>query len=118
VQELARQTETAPRELQELDARLERLRERQRNGDPDLTADELQAALERVGQKRRELLDAQPAAKRSAKILPMLSKAAALYRRQIADGLNGNPREALKARVILRELFGKIRLVPGSGGSL
>ncbi len=45
-------------------------------------------------------------AKQSAKILPMLAKAAALYRRQIAQGLDGNEREALKARVILRELFG------------
>jgi site-specific DNA recombinase len=38
----------APRELQELVARIARLRERLRAGDPDLTADELQGAIERA----------------------------------------------------------------------
>src|SRR6185437_5461524 len=37
----------APRELQELAARIERLRERLQHGDPDMTADELQAAIDR-----------------------------------------------------------------------
>ena len=108
----------APRELQELDARLERLRERLRKGDPDMAPDEIQAAIDRAQAKRAELEAAQPAARRSAKILPMLTKAAALYRRQIAQGLDGNPREALKARVILRELLGEIRLEPDANGSL
>jgi hypothetical protein len=49
----------------------------------------------------------------------MLPRAAELYRRQIAQGLDGDPRAALKARVILRELFGgKIRLVPDAKGGL
>jgi hypothetical protein len=40
-----------------------------------------------------------------------------MYRQQIALGLDGDPRAALKARVILRELFGgKIRLVPDENG--
>src|SRR6185312_1193582 len=37
-----------PRELEELDARIMRLRERSKAGDPDLTPDELQAAIERA----------------------------------------------------------------------
>jgi len=42
------------------------------------------------------------------------------YRRQIALGLDGDPRAALKARVVLRELFvgGKVDLTPGPDGSL
>jgi hypothetical protein len=48
-----------------------------------------------------------------------LPRAAELYRRQIAEGLNGNPRGALRARVFLREWFsGKIRLEPLSDGGL
>jgi hypothetical protein len=40
-------------------------------------------------------------------------------KRQIAQGLDGSPREAAKARLLLRELFGgKIRLVPGADKSL
>jgi hypothetical protein len=109
----------APRELQELTARIERLRERLVKGDPDMPADELQAAIDRAEGKRRELQDQQPEAKRSAKVLSMLPEAAALYRPQVAQGLDGNPREALKARVFLREWFsGKIRLEPLSNGAL
>lgn len=49
----------------------------------------------------------------------LLSQAAELYRRQIAQELDGHPREAGKARVILRELFdGKIRLEPKENGKL
>jgi len=99
--------------------RLTRLRERARSGDPDLTADELQAAIERAEGKRAALLAAQPSAKRSAKVLSMLPRAAEAYRRQIEQGLDGDPRAALKARVILEDLFGgKVRLVPKPDGSL
>src|SRR5579863_3292295 len=44
-----------PRELVELTARIERLRERLQHGDPDMTADELQAAIDRAEEKRHEL---------------------------------------------------------------
>ena len=109
----------APRELQELTARIERLRERLRAGDPDLAADELQAAIDRAEGKRRELEAEQPEAKQSARVLSVLPRAAELYRRQVAEGLDGNPREALKARVFLREWFsGKIRLEPLPDGGL
>jgi hypothetical protein len=109
----------APRELQDLTARIERLRERLQKGDPDMTADEIQAAIDRAEAKRRELQDQQPEVKQSAKLLSILPRAAELYRRQVAEGLDGNPREALKARVFLREWFsGKIRLEPLPDGGL
>jgi len=41
----------------------------------------------------------------SAKVLSILPRAADLYRRQIAQGLDGNAREALKARVFQRHWF-------------
>jgi hypothetical protein len=114
----ARATE-APHELQELAARIDRLRERLRRGDPDMPADEIQAAIDRAEAKRRELQDQQPAAKQSAKILTMLPRAAYAYRRQISRGLDGDEREALKARVLLRGLFGgEVRMVPLEGGGL
>jgi hypothetical protein len=119
VRETQRATVEAPRELQELTARIARLRERLRHGDPDMQPDELQAAIDRAEAKRRELENQQPVAKASAKVLSILPRAAELYRRQVAQGLDGNPREALKARVFLREWFsGKIRLEPLPDGGL
>jgi hypothetical protein len=90
------------------------------NGDPDITLDELQAALERAEYKRREL--AEPRTENlggSAKLLSILPNAAELYRRQISLGLDGaHPQIMLKARLALRELPGQIRLEPGENGSL
>ena len=60
----------------------------------------------------------QPAAKQSAKMLATLSKAAELYRRQIAQGLDNDARAAGKARALLRKLLGTIRLCPGPDNSL
>lgn len=54
----------------------------------------------------------------SAKILAALPSAAAAYKRQIEKGLEANPREANKARVILRDLLGPIQMCPGEDGSL
>jgi hypothetical protein len=82
----ARATE-APHGLQELAARIERPRERLRKGAPDMTADEIQAAIDRAEGKRRELQEQQPAAKQSARILTMLPRAADAYCRQISRGL-------------------------------
>lgn len=107
-----------PHELQQLDARLVRLRERFQRGDPDMEPDELRAAIGKAEAKRRELMELQFAASDSAKVLSMLPKAAALYCKQIDDGLNGNPEAALKARVILREMLGEIRLQPATDGGL
>ncbi len=103
----------APRELQELAARIERLRERMKGGDPDMTADEFQAAIEKVEEKRRELQEQQAGAALSVRVPSILPRAAELYRRQVALGLEGDPQATLKARVFLREWFGgKIRLEP------
>lgn len=112
-------SDSQPKDLQELDARLARLRRRLQDGDEDLAADEIQVAIDRVEVKRKDLLRAQPEAKESAKVLAMLPRAADLSRQQIEKGLDGNPRAALKARVVLKDLFGgQIRLIPGEGNSL
>ena len=80
--------------------------------------DELQAAIDRAEEKRREL-QGQPNAIPPAKAIAFMSRAAELYRRQVAQGLDGNPHAALKARVFLREWFGgKIRLEPLPDGGL
>ena len=42
-----------------------------------------------------------------------LPKAASAYRKQIADGLSGDPKAAAKAHLILRDLLGPISLKPG-----
>jgi hypothetical protein len=107
-----------PQELQELTARIERLRARLNRGDPDMTPDELQAGIERAEAKARELRGPE-ASTPAMKAFTMLPRAAEAYRRQITLGLEGEPRAALKARSILRELFGgEIRLVPEPDGGL
>ncbi len=107
-----------PRELQELDARIMRLRERLKAGDPDLTPDELQAAIDRAEAKRRQVFDVQPTERENARVLAMLPRTAELYREQIEQGLGGDPAASAKARTILREMLGEITLSPGEGGSL
>jgi site-specific DNA recombinase len=109
----------APRELTGITERIGRLRERLKNGDPDMPPDELQAAIDRAEAKRRKLLDQEPAARHAAKVLTMLPKAAELARREVAQALAGDSRASLKARVILREAYeGGIRLVPDENGGL
>jgi site-specific DNA recombinase len=113
-------TAEQPHELMELDARIARLRKRMAAGDPDITPDELRAALDVAEYKRRELAHAKPTdISEGAKLLTMLPNAAELYRRQIALGLDGaHPQIRLKARLAIRELLGQIRLEPGQDGSL
>src|SRR5581483_6344985 len=106
-----------PRELEELDARIMRLRERLKAGDPDLTPDELQAAIDRAEAKRRQVFDMQPTERENARVLAMLPRTAELYREQIDQGLGGDPAAAAKARTILREMLGEIMLSPGESGS-
>lgn len=110
---------TIPHEAAELDARIARLRERLKTGDPDLTPDELQAAIERAENKRRELEHARNSIGASTQIFSVMPKAAEYYGQQISLGLDGDPTAALKARPIVRELLGgKVDLVPGEDGSL
>ena len=109
-----------PQELAELDARIERLRKRLAAGDPDMAPDELQVAIERAERKRRELADAPPFEAREAnRILTVLPNAAELYRKQIELGLDGAAAHLVqKARLVLRELLGIIRLEPDENGGL
>jgi len=85
-----------------------------------MAPDEIEAAINRAEEKLRELEQQQPAAKASAKLFSMVPKAAQAYRKQVAAGLDGNPREAEKARALLRRLCvdGKVTLIPGEDGSL
>ena len=69
-------------------------------------------------QKRRELVESQPAAIESAKMIAMFPKAAKDYRCQITLGLDQDPRAADKARAILRKLLGQIDLRLGPNESL
>jgi site-specific DNA recombinase len=102
-----------PRVLEELDARIMRLRERLKAGDLDLTPDELQAAIDRAEAKRRQVFDVQPTERENARVLAMLPRTAELYREQIDQGLGGDPAASAKARTILREMLGEIMLSPG-----
>jgi len=110
----------APKELVDLGARICRLHERLAHGDPDMTTDEIQAAIDRAETKRLELKEASgPKPSRASNIPSALPRAANLYKRQIALGLNGDRRAADKARVLLRDWFGgRIRLVPQPDGGL
>ncbi|HEY4448854.1 MAG TPA: hypothetical protein VGN03_09660, partial [Steroidobacteraceae bacterium] len=51
-------------------------------------------------------------------VLSVLPKAAEMFRRQVEQGLDGDERAALKARVFLRELLGRIDLKPEGDGEL
>jgi hypothetical protein len=85
---------------------------------PDIPEDELQAAIDRAEAKRRELQEEVSTYLLSAKAIAFMSRAAELYRRQVAQGLDGNAQAALKARVFLREWFGgktRLELLPDGG---
>jgi hypothetical protein len=107
-------------QVQQLDGRIARLRDRLKNGDPDLAPDELQAAIERAMEKREQLVAAQrPAAAKAdhARILAALPDAAKRYREMINKGLSGSPEETARARVVLRDLLGgSILLEPTKAG--
>ena len=45
-----------------------------------------------------------------------MSRAAELYRRQVAQGLDGNPQAALKARVFLSRMVGRKNLAGAIAG--
>ena len=56
----AERSTEVPKALTALEARIARLRERLHRGDPDMPADELQAAIERAEAKRRDLVESLP----------------------------------------------------------
>ncbi len=105
--------EAAPKELVALDARIRRLQSRLKDGDPDMTADELQAAIDRATSKRAELTSGLPTALVTTRVLSMLPKAAAAYREMITQGVEKHPQAAARARAALRQLVGgQITLTP------
>lgn len=104
---------TRPAEVLELDARIARLRERLRGGDPDMAPDELLTVIERAEQKRLDLLMARPKTAANDDAVRGLPYAAKMYREQIGKGLQGNRDEASQARHAVRRLLGeKVLVVP------
>lgn len=116
--ERAKNAAAVPAEIEAISDRIKRLQERLSLGDPDLEPDEIQSVIDRVERKREDLLNEQPVAKESARIISMLPRAAEAFRRQITLGLDKDSRAAGKARVILRKLLGTINLRPGPDKSL
>jgi site-specific DNA recombinase len=111
--------EDAPREVRELEARIERLKLRQAAGDPDMPPDEIAAAIDVAAAKLAGLRTEQPHAKQSARMIAMLPRAAEEIRAEIDHALAGNERSILRSRAALRRLVdGKISLTPGEEGSL
>lgn len=82
----ARQTREAerPQELQELTARIERLRERLRQGDPDMTTDEIQVAIERAEAKGVSLAAASTSAMKAFTMLPKAAGKSAWFQSPMA----------------------------------
>src|SRR5690606_16085015 len=108
-----------PQELRESDARLDRLRKRLREGDPDMAADEIRAAIERAEAKRRQLrLGLQEGAEVS-RVAAAVPRAVEICDQRIALGLLGDAKATEEARLVLRELVSdRIRLSPKPDGSL
>jgi hypothetical protein len=117
--EHAARSSEAPQELKELDARLERLRKRLKEGDPDIAADELQVAIERAEAKRRQLKNGLQDNSEVTKVISAIPRAAALCDQRITLGLSGDAKASEEARVVLRQLIPeRIRLSPKEDGSL
>lgn len=89
----------------ELDARIARLRERLKVGDPDMSTEDMLAIIETAEGKKRELLSSAPQAKRNAKVLEAMPAAARHYRDQIRKKLQGNATEAGRGRMAVRQLL-------------
>lgn len=117
--EHAARSHGAPQELKELEARLDRLRRRVTEGDPDMTTDELQAAIERAEAKRRQLQRGLQGSGEVDRVLEAVPRAAELCDERIALGLSGDARASEEARLVLRELIpDRIRLSAKPDGSL
>jgi len=110
VKALKAKAQDAPQELKDLTARIERLQARLKDGDPDMAPDEISAAIARAEAKKRDMEARLPQAREAHRVADFLPRAAELYRKQIRDGLDGDVRQAGKARVVLREMFGKINM--------
>jgi hypothetical protein len=67
-------------------------------------------AIERAEAKKRALETKLPQSRAEQRVADFLPRAAALYKAQVAKGLDGDRREAAKARVVLKEMFGRINM--------
>lgn len=83
-----------------------------------MTSDELQAAIEKAEAKRQQLAAALPGGRQSARVLSMLPRTAALYQKQVKDGLGRDAVAVQRARAILRDLVGQVMLAPGKAGEV
>lgn len=107
------------RELKDLEGRLARLRARQKEGDPDMAPDELQAVIDRAEAKRRQLVAGYQQGSEVARILSTVPRAAELCEERIALGLQGDKTACEEARIILRSLIpDRVRLSKKADGSL
>jgi hypothetical protein len=86
VVEQRNQQERRPAEVEAIDRRIARLKDRLKSDDPDLSSEELQAIIGKAEAARAELLAARPEAKRMDTIFRALPAAAAQYRTQIDKG--------------------------------
>ena len=85
--------------------------------DPDITQDELKAVLDRAEDKRKELVRALPEARESVRIMSMLPKAADMYKRRIAEAVDGEPRAVAKARLSCGNKLALRYFPPGRRGA-
>jgi site-specific DNA recombinase len=110
----------APREVQELEARIARLRARLRAGDPDMAPDEIQVAIERADTKLEELNAQRPADRETAKVLAMLPRAAEEICREISGALAGSSKATVRMRGVLRHMLinGRVDLKAEPDGSI
>jgi hypothetical protein len=65
-------------------------------------AAQFQALIAEVERERAELQGAQPEAKQQARVRALLPKAGAEYVRQLEQGIDGDAKTIVKARLILR----------------
>lgn len=105
--------DAVPHEVQVLEERIARYRTME-----DLDADERQALIDKAQARRAELLAALTPKSQGATILTVLPKAASMYLRTIERGLEGDARAATRARAILRQILGDVRLWPSEHGAL
>ncbi len=107
-----------PQAIQELDARITKMRARLKAGDPDMTAEDIQVVIERLERQRADAVKhAQPLRREHIEAAKIeYTKAAELFEQEIAGGLAGASLEVVaRARVVLRSLLGgAVRLERGS----
>lgn len=104
----ARQDQAEPARVTELDQRLAQARERLRQGDPLFTPQDIQELIRKL-EGERALAQHRTATKgtRTARVeATLIPHAAEKYTRMIERGLEGDPEEMQRARMLLRDLLG------------